>query len=193
MAGGCLGGRRFFGEVTVRWQTVAFRKFKLYTQELIGQTMLDLPPQRIDTSAAWFQPPKSALKAVRDAGFKLHDALSGVRNLLTVSLPPLAMCDRYDVGGVVDSAQLGVSTIILYDRYEGGVGYARHGYECCERLFGMALELVSGCECESGCPGCVGPPNLRVAIHHDPDVGGGYAIPDKGATVALLRAWLACG
>lgn len=188
--GECLGGRKFFGDVTVRWQTIAFRKFKLYTQELIGQTVLDLPAQQIDTTGLWLQPPERALTATRDAGYKLYEALGGVRNLLMVALPPLAMCDRYDIGGVVDSAQLGVSTIILYDRYEGGVGYARHGYECCEQLLKMAYGLVAGCPCQDGCPGCVAPPNLRIPIHHDPDVGHGYAIPDKAATLTLLKAWL---
>jgi DEAD/DEAH box helicase domain-containing protein len=190
LTGECLGGRRFFGDVTVKWQTIAFRKFKLYTQELIGQTLLDLPAQQVDTTGLWLQPPEHALAATRDAGFKLHEALSGVRNLLMVALPPLAMCDRYDIGGIVNSSQLGVSTIILYDRYQGGVGYARHGYECCAELLKLAHDLVAGCRCDNGCPGCVAPPNLRIPIHHDPDLGGGYAIPDKAATLALLRAWL---
>jgi len=190
LRGECHGGQRFFGDATVKWQTTAFRKFKLYTQELIGQTVLDLPPQEINTTALWLQPPAHALEATRGGGYKVHEALGGVRNLLMVSLPPLAMCDRYDIGGIVNSSQLGVTTIILYDRYEGGVGYARHGYECCAELLKMAYELVAGCPCENGCPGCVAPPNLRIPIHHDPDLGHGYAIPDKAATLTLLRAWL---
>jgi len=188
--GECFGGRRFFGDLTVRWQTVAFRKFKLYTQELIGQTALDLPPQEVNTTGMWLQPPPNALAAVTDTGQKVYEALSGIRNLLMVALPPLAMCDRYDIGGIVDSSQLGVSVIILYDRYEGGVGYARHGYECCEELLQMAHDLATSCRCEDGCPGCVAPPNLRVPIHHDPDVSRGYAIPSKAATLTLLRAWV---
>jgi DEAD/DEAH box helicase domain-containing protein len=191
LSGECLGGRKYFGDVTVRWQTIAFRKFKLYTQELIGQTVLDLPAQQIDTTGLWLQPPERAIAATRDAGYQVHEALGGVRNLLMAALPALAMCDRYDIGGIVNASQLGVSTIILYDRYEGGVGYARHGYECCDQLLKMAYDLVAGCPCENGCPGCVAPPNLRIPIHHDPDVGSGYAIPDKAATVTLLRSWSA--
>ncbi|MFH1747210.1 MAG: DEAD/DEAH box helicase [Planctomycetota bacterium] len=190
MAGDCLTGRRFFGDVTVRWQTVAFRKIKYHTAELIGQTRLDLPAQQIDTAGCWLQPSDAVFEQMRAAGHELRDAMSGVRNLLCVALPTLAMCDRYDIGGVVDSSQLGIMTIILYDRYEGGVGYARHGYECSAELLRLAYDLVAGCECDSGCPGCVGPPALRVAIHHDPDVGHGYKIPDKAATTALLHAWL---
>ncbi len=185
------GGRKAFGEVIVKWQTVGSRKFKFYTMELIGQTALELTPQQIRTTAMWLQPPAAALKAVTSAGHKQYEALAGVRNLLLVALPPLAMADRHDVGGIVDSAQLGRPTIFLYDRYEGGVGYARHGCECADELLRMAYELVSGCDCEDGCPGCVGPANLRPPLHHDPDAYRAYDFPDKAATMALLAAWLA--
>lgn len=184
-----LGGQRYCGDVRVKWQTVAFQKFKLYTQEQIGQTALDLPAQEIHTVGVWLQPPPAACAATRDAGFKVHEGLNGLRNLLCVALPPLAMCDRYDIGGVVDTAQLGASTIILYDRYEGGVGYARHGFEHAHELLQLAWRLVRDCPCDRGCPACVGPPNLRIPIHHDPDLGHGYAIPEKAAVVALLSTW----
>lgn len=184
------GGHKAFGDVTVRWQTVGFRKFKFYTMELIGQTALELTPLQINTTAMWLQPPLEVLKAVTRAGYKKHEALAGVRNLLLVALPPLAMADRHDIGGIVDSAQLGTPTIFLYDRYEGGVGYARHGYECADELLRMAYELVSGCDCEDGCPGCVGPANLRPPLHHDPDIYRAYDFPDKRATIVLLEAWL---
>jgi DEAD/DEAH box helicase domain-containing protein len=189
LAGELFGGEKHFGAVSVKWQTIAFRKFKLFTQELIGQTVLDLPAQQIDTAGTWLIPPAAAVAAVKEAGHKPHEALSGVRNLLMVSLPPIAMCDRYDIGGVV-SSQLGVVAIILYDRYQGGVGYARHGFEAAEELFEMAHAIVAGCPCEDGCPGCVAPPNLRIPIHHDPDLGHGYAIPDKRATLAMLTEWM---
>ena len=185
------GGVKAFGDATVQWQTVGFRKFKVYTMELIGQSELDLPPLQIDTTAMWLQPPPEVLKAVTDAGCQKHEALAGVRNLLLVSLPPLAMADRHDIGGIVDSSQLGRPTIFLYDRYDGGVGYARHGYECADDLLRMAYDLVAGCDCEDGCPGCVGPANLRPPLHHDPDIYKAYEFPDKRATMKLLEVWQA--
>jgi len=188
-----LGGRRTFGDVTVRWQTTAFKKIKFYSQELIGQTALDLPPQQINTASLWLQPPFEAARAVEKSGAKLFDALSGARNMLLVAMAPLVMSDRHDIGGIVDSAQLGVPTIFLYDRYEGGVGYSRHAFDAAEALLRTAYELVIGCECEDGCPGCVSPPNLRVPIHHDPDLARGAEMPDKAATITLLRAWLSLG
>lgn len=186
---GLHGGRRIFGDVTVQWQTIAFKKFRFQTMEMIGQTALDLPPQRINTTALWLQPPIEALEAVAAAGRRPLEGLCGVRNLLTVALPALAMCDRYDIGGICDSSQLGRPTVFLYDRFEGGVGYARRGFEDAERLMLVARELVEGCACEAGCPACVAPPNLRVAIHHDPDTYHLIETPDKEATRLLLSAW----
>ena len=189
--GECMGGCKYFGDAVVKWQTVGFRKFKFYTMELIGQSELELTPLQIETAALWLQPPEDVLKAVKDAGHQRHEALAGVRNLLLVTLSAVAMADRHDIGGIVDSAQLGRPTIFLYDRYDGGVGYARHGYERTDELLEMAHDLVRGCDCESGCPGCVGPANLRPPLHHDPDIYRAYDFPDKAATLALLGGWLA--
>ncbi len=183
------GGRRHYGDVIVKWQTVGFRAYKYQTLELIGQTKLELPPQQLDTTGLWLCPPPAALQTLAGQGFKKYEALSGARNLLLVALPPLAMADRHDVGGIVDSAQLGEPAIFIYDRYAGGVGYARHGYEYCSELLAMARRIVDGCDCENGCPACISPPNLRVPIHHDPDLAHGYDIPDKRGAQALLRAW----
>lgn len=187
---GRLGGTERFCEATVRWQTVAFRKFKFYTMELIGQTALELPALQIETVALALQPPPGVLQAVARAGHKKSEALSGVRNLLLVALPPLAMCDRHDIGGIVDSSQLGATAIFIYDRFEGGIGYARHAFEKCDVLLRAAREMVAACECDDGCPGCVGPPNLRVPIHHDPDIYHGLEFPDKHAALALLDGWV---
>ncbi len=186
-----LGGKRNFGDVLVRWQTIAFRKFKYQSMELIGQTALNLPGQEIHTTGCWLQPPAEAIRQTTAAGHRVWEALSGARNLLVVALPALAMSDRYDIGGVVDSTQLGVSVIILYDRYEGGVGYSRRGFEDADELLRLAHRLAADCPCAEGCPACVAPPNVRVAIHHDPDLYKGYEMPNKSATLALLQAWLA--
>jgi DEAD/DEAH box helicase domain-containing protein len=101
------------------------------------------------------------------------------------------MCDSRDTSGVVDSQNLGRSTLVLYDRYPGGLGYCEKGFYQVGRLLELARQMVSECECEDGCPSCVGLPNLRPAIHSDPDLTRGYPIPNKLATVKLLE--LLCG
>ena len=50
----------------------------------------------------------------------------------------------------------------------------------------MCEQLINDCPCEYGCPSCVGLANLRPPLHQDPDLGGGYAIPDKIAGKEIM-------
>ena len=88
---------------------------------------------------------------------------------------------------LIDSKNLGRSAMIVYDRYPGGLGYAEKGFHQIGELLRICLEMVSQCPCEDGCPSCVGLPNLRPAIHSDPDLMRGYPIPEKRATLRLLE------
>jgi ATP-dependent helicase YprA (DUF1998 family) len=82
--------------------------------------------------------------------------------------------------------------MILYDRYPGGLGYCERGFRDVRRLLEICHDLVRDCPCEEdGCPSCVGLPNLRPAIHSDPDLTRGYPMPGKAATMALLDCLLA--
>jgi DEAD/DEAH box helicase domain-containing protein len=98
----------------------------------------------------------------------------------------VAMCDSRDLGGVVDSKNLGRSTMILYDRYPGGLGYSEKGFHQMPEVLAICHEMARECGCDEGCPSCVGLPNLRPAIHSDPDLTRGYPMPNKAATLRLL-------
>ena len=100
------------------------------------------------------------------------------------------MCDKQDIGGIVDSSNTGTPTVFLYDRYSGGLGYAEKGYDMIEELLESCLALIHECPCEDGCPSCVGIPILRPPIHTDPDADGGFPIPDKEAALVLLHELL---
>ena len=69
-------------------------------------------------------------------------------------LPLIAMCDRWDIGGLSTNAhpQTGGPTIFIYDGHPGGVGITRRGYDEFERLVGDAQRLIGECPCRSGCP-----------------------------------------
>ena len=60
----------------------------------------------------------------------------GLRNLAVVALPFVAMCDSRDLGGTVNSHNLGRPTLIVYDRYPGGLGYSEKGFARIERPAG---------------------------------------------------------
>jgi DEAD/DEAH box helicase domain-containing protein len=123
-------------------------------------------------------------------GLNPVEGLMGVRNLAITVFPVLAMCDRADVVGVIDSSNTGRPTLYLYDRFPGGLGFSERAFTDFPRLVGEALTLLTACSCTDGCPSCVGLPILRPAIHQDPDAGPGYPIPDKRAARLLLEAVL---
>lgn len=179
--------RLAYGEVDVSWKTAAFKKIKFSTRENIGYGTVDLPAQKLPTMAFWLTPDPETRQQMKLAGYRLSEGLCGLRNLAVVALPMVAMCDSRDISGVVDSKNFGSSTVILYDRYPGGLGYSEKGYVQINTLLGICQQMVVECDCEEGCPSCVGIPNLRPAIHSDPDLMRGYPIPDKAATIQLLN------
>lgn len=179
-----------FGEVDVSWQTVAFKKIKFETRENVGFGKVSIPEQHLPTTAFWLTPQDEIRAAMKAAKLQTGEGLCGLRNLAVECLPMLAMCDNRDISGVVDSQNLGKSSLIVYDRYPGGLGYSEKGFHVIQSLLELCYQMVQECECSEGCPSCVGLPNLRPAIHSDPDLSRGYPIPDKAATIRLLELLL---
>jgi DEAD/DEAH box helicase domain-containing protein len=175
-----------YGDVDVTWQTVAFKKIKFATRENIGLGPVDIPAQQLNTTALWLVPDDGVRRALKAEGLKAGEGLMGLRNLAVVALPFVAMCDSRDLGGTVNSHNLGRPTLIVYDRYPGGLGYSEKGFARIDELLAVCREMVEGCPCASGCPSCVGLPNLWPAIHSDPDLTRDQPMPDKAATVRLL-------
>lgn len=50
-------------------------------------------------------------------------------------------------------------TLFLYDNFPGGVGFSPQIFDRFPELLMHARRLLTECECEAGCPSCVGPPN----------------------------------
>ncbi|HVP38028.1 MAG TPA: DEAD/DEAH box helicase [Candidatus Saccharimonadales bacterium] len=192
------GGEREFlpgesarlGQATVSWATVGFKKIRFHSLDSIGYRALDLPRLKLDTQAMWFRPSQRAWLEVVRQGRNPVEGLVGLRNLLITIVPLLAMCDRSDLGGIVDSSNFGAPTLFLYDRYPGGLGFAEQGFERFQEALEAARALLEECPCAAGCPSCVGLPILRPPQQQDPDVMHGWPIPDKETTRALLRSLL---
>lgn len=50
-------------------------------------------------------------------------------------------------------------TLFLYDNFPGGVGFSPQIFDSFPKLLDHAKRLLTECQCEAGCPSCVGPPN----------------------------------
>ena len=89
--------------------------------------------------------------------------------------------DWPDLGGVVDTSNLGETALFVYDRFSGGLGYSRVGFDEMERLLAACLDILADCSCEHGCPACVGLPSVAPGRHEDPDLSPDFEL-------AALRA-----
>ncbi len=179
--------RAFYGEATVTWKTTAFKKIQFYRLDSIGYGTVDLPSQHLETASMWIYPEEGIVNDLRREGRNPVEGLVGLKNVLINILPLHVMCDRQDVGGIVETSNTGRSTVFLYDRFRGGLGFCEKAYALIPTILAAALRVIEECPCEGGCPSCVGLPMLRPPQHQDPGPGYGYPIPDKFTTIMLLR------
>jgi DEAD/DEAH box helicase domain-containing protein len=157
-----------FGEVSVSEQVIAFQRVSIADQEPIDIVALELPEQNFVTQALWYVLPDRLSAALPPD--VLLGALHATEHGQIAVLPLIAMCDRWDIGGLSTNVhfQTGRSTIFIYDGHPGGVGISKRGYEEFGRLLDDAERLIAECPCESGCPSCVQSPkcgNLNEPLH----------------------------
>ena len=176
-----------WGQATVSWRTTAFKKIRFQSMETVGYGRVDLPGQSLETAALWIVPEAAMLERVGGSMRKAVGGLCGIRNVAVLVMSLLAMCDRQDLGGLVESSNTGRPTIFLYDRYPGGLGFSERGFELVDDLLQQSLQLIRECPCEDGCPSCVGSPVTRPPQHGDPDLWQSAGIPDKGAAIRILE------
>lgn len=79
----------------------------------------------------------------------------GTHHTFGMSYDPQATHHQLESGRVGPS--LYNPTIFLYDIFPGGVGFGEGLYEQHLDFMQLALDLVTSCGCEHGCPSCVGP------------------------------------
>jgi DEAD/DEAH box helicase domain-containing protein len=157
-----------FGDVSVTEQVIAFQRVSISEREPIDIVALELPEQSFVTQALWYVLPEKLSGALPSD--VLLGALHATEHGQIAVLPLIAMCDRWDIGGLSTNVhfQTGRSTIFIYDGHPGGVGITQRGYEQFERLLGDAFRLIDECPCEAGCPSCVQSPkcgNLNEPLH----------------------------
>jgi DEAD/DEAH box helicase domain-containing protein len=153
-----LGVTLSFGRVLVTETVLAYQRRRLSDHREIDLTALELPSTRFATQATWFE-----LDATLLAGFPpelLLGSLHAAEHAQIAVLPLLAMCDRWDIGGLSTNAhpQTGGPTIFIHDGHPGGVGITRIAFAHFEELVTDAYRLISECPCRDGCPSCVQSP-----------------------------------
>jgi DEAD/DEAH box helicase domain-containing protein len=156
---------RTHGEVHVVSRVVGFKKIKFYTNENVGSGELDLPEQQMHTTAYWLTVPAEVIGQLPYASDDRRDGVVGLGFALKQVAQLLLMCDGHDIGLSIDSGDGELAAagavkpqkIFVYDNYPGGIGFSKPLFDMHEALLTNTRVLIAECQCENGCPGCVGP------------------------------------
>jgi len=167
------------GDVEVTTTVLGFKKKRIFTEEVIGEEPLDLPPHSFPTVALWFEIPPQVEEKLAAAGLDFAGGLHAAEHAAIALLPLFALCDRNDIGGVSTPLHpdTGKAQIFIYDAYPGGIGIAEKGFELITGLWQATLKAISGCPCQEGCPGCI----------QSPKCGNNNEPLDKKAAVVILE------
>jgi len=112
-----------------------------------------------------------------EQNIRIRSGLAGLGFVLGNLAPLFLMCDPRDLGTHTDPAWQpanNLPAVVLYDLIPAGIGFSQKLFEMHDELIQRALELVSECPCEDGCPSCVGP-------------GGENGIGGKTETLEILK------
>ncbi len=174
-----------YGSVIYSETVLGYQRRGLQDHAVIDFQALDLPTTEFRTRALWYEldeligadptlglpaRPLGAIGSEFAGQAVLLGSLHALEHGQIAVLPLLAMCDRWDIGGLSTNAhpQTGGPTIFIYDGHPGGVGITRRGYERFEQLVADARRLIGECPCRAGCPSCVQSPkcgNLNEPLH----------------------------
>jgi DEAD/DEAH box helicase domain-containing protein len=167
------------GDVEVTIDVVGFKKYRQFSEEVIGEEPLDLPTITFPTVALWFDIPPRAIARIAEKGRDFAGGLHAAEHAAIGILPLFALCDRNDIGGVSTPLHpdTGRAQVFIYDAYPGGIGIAEKGYDMITELWEATLKVITECPCDDGCPSCV----------QSPKCGNNNKPLDKAAAKIILE------
>ncbi|MEX1177928.1 MAG: DEAD/DEAH box helicase [Nitriliruptor sp.] len=170
-------------QVEVTTQVTGYEVLRLGSDEVLERHDLDLPPVELRTVAVWYALPEDLLEAggvgARDVPGSLHAAEHAAIGML----PLLALCDRWDIGGLSTALHpdTGRPSVFVYDGFPGGAGLAERSYRRLPDHLRLTRGTIATCSCREGCPSCV----------QSPKCGNGNDPLDKAGAVRVIDLLLA--
>lgn len=157
-----------YGDVSVNAKATIFKKIKFETHENIGSGPIHLPEEELHTSSTWISlhmdDPESSISEER-----LQSALMGTAHALRHIAPLFVMCDSKDLHVVpqVKAVHNERPTIFVYDSYPGGVGLSEKLFDHMEMVLEEAKQMIRRCQCQHGCPSCIGTETISKNVKSD--------------------------
>ena len=164
-----------FGDINVNEIISMYKKLQFHNHQNLGYVELSLPLQKdYDTESTWITIPenvvdtyRSLLVPDRNGNRMLNNHFEGLCYALKNAAMMTTMTERDDIDAVIsnnavipDSQEEQTVSLFIYDKYEGGLGYAEKISEVIPQIIDNAIRMLEGCPCEDGCPACVGDYNL---------------------------------
>ena len=171
------------GRVHVTSQVVGYDVLRLGSGEILDRVDLDLPALELHTLAVWLTVPETLLATAGIGPRRVPGSLHAAEHAAIGMLPLLALCDRWDLGGLSTALHpdTGLPTVFVYDGVPGGAGLTERSYHRFQEHLTMTHETIRRCRCHDGCPSCV----------HSPKCGNGNDPLDKSGAIRLLELVLA--
>ena len=173
------------GRVEVTTQVTGYDVLRLGSSEVLEHVELELPPLQLRTVATWYVVPESALSHAGITPSRVPGSLHAAEHAAIGMLPLLALCDRWDLGGLSTARHPDTDrpTVFVYDGYPGGAGLAERSFQRFPEHLRVTRAAIAGCSCDDGCPSCVQSPKCGNA--NDPlDKRGAIALLDLLVSVA---------
>jgi DEAD/DEAH box helicase domain-containing protein len=160
--------RLHLGVVEVTRRVTGYRRKEHYSEAMLSEHDLSLPPQTFRTIAVWWTVPETVCREIEQTGEEVQDALHAMEHAAIGLLPLFAQCDRADIGGLSTALHpgTGMATVFVYDGVPGGVGIAQTGFEQAEGWWEQTRALLLDCPCVEGCPACVQSPKCGNGNTH---------------------------
>jgi len=120
-----------------------------------------MPEQEMHTTSFWLHFPADFLARFAEyTPTEKQSGITGLGNALRTVAALMLMCDPRDLGvalGSADPALMAEPNLYLHDMYPGGIGQSAPLFNMARRLLEQTAQLIQGCQCNAGCPSCVGP------------------------------------
>lgn len=175
--------RTIMGDVLVRSQVTKYKKLKFSTHENIGYGDIYLPEEEMHTRSAVLVLEKNTVSgkafALIDDTLK-EEVIGRIGTVLKNVAPVFLMCDSHDIAVAerLKDQYTEEPSLYFYDSCPGGSGLAEGFLKKFPLILQAANDLVSSCNCEKGCPSCIGPVSEK----------GQEMV--KGEVSKFLRTWL---
>lgn len=182
----------YFGEVTVFSRIVMYEKIHFYSLDAISRHGLNLPHNQLDTMAFWLIPSEELVREVLAEDYNVQRGLMGIAYAIRMMLPLFVQCETLDFShSTATAVNAPWHTMFVFERYPHGLGFTEKAFEILADILPEVYNRILTCDCEDGCPCCVGKP-LRGYTTWNIERGEA-TIPSKSAALRILKGILGDG